>query len=71
MNWQPAKTAPARTRVLVADDKGHVQVARRMPLRCYTDADALIDPPAWWMPLPIAPAKKPTPRPKPGAQIRG
>jgi hypothetical protein len=48
----------------VADDKGHVQVARRVPLRWYTDADALIDPPVWWMPLPDAPAQQPRAKPK-------
>jgi hypothetical protein len=64
MDWQPAETAPSKTRVLVADDKGHVQVARRVPLRWYTDAEALLDPPLWWMPLPAAPAAAPKPSPR-------
>jgi hypothetical protein len=63
--WQPTKTAPAKTRVLVADDKGRVAIARRVPVRWYDDADAMIDPPAWWMPLPGAPAAPPEPPPKP------
>jgi hypothetical protein len=64
MDWQPAKTAPQRTRVLVASDKGHVQIARRAPVRWYDDADGMINPPAWWMPLPDAPAEMPAPKPK-------
>ena len=31
-------------------------VARRSPVRWYDDADSMINPPIWWMPLPNAPA---------------
>ena len=53
MDWQPFKTAPANTRVLVHDDRGHVQIARSVALRWYDDADRLIDPPVRWMALPV------------------
>jgi hypothetical protein len=64
MHWQPAKTAPPRTRVLVANEGGRVQVARRAPVRWYDDADSMINPPVWWMPLPEAPAEPGAPKPK-------
>jgi hypothetical protein len=63
MQWQPAQTAPTRTRVLVASEHGHVRIARRAPVRWYDDADSLMDPPAWWMPLPAGPAEAPMQKP--------
>ena len=38
MDWQPIKTAPPRTRVLICDDARRVQIGRAGGLRWYDDA---------------------------------
>ena len=65
VRWEPIKTAPSNTRVLVCGDKGHVQIARLASLRWYDDADTLIGRPRWWMPLPAIPSEKPPEEAKP------
>jgi hypothetical protein len=64
VSWQPGKTVPPRTRVLVVNDKGQVRIARRIALRWYDDADMMLDTQAGWMPLPHAPSEQPKPKPR-------
>ncbi len=64
MDWQPIRTAPPNTRVLVHDKRGHVQIARVAALRWYDDADRLIDPPVRWMSLPDIDEPQPAPKPR-------
>jgi hypothetical protein len=66
VDWQPIKTAPSNTRVLVADERGNVFIARVATLRWYDDADRLIDPPVRWMALPPA-----GDRDRPQAELKG
>jgi hypothetical protein len=58
MTWQPIRTAPSNTRVLVCDDKGNVFIARASTLRWRDEADRLVDRPLWWQPLPQAPVNE-------------
>jgi hypothetical protein len=55
-------------RVLVADDKGNVFIARAATLRWRDEADRLINRPKWWQSLPQPPSEK-SPA-KPTKQIR-
>ena len=64
MAWEPIKTAPTNRRVLVADDKGKVFVARASSLRWRDEADRLIDRPRWWQSLPQPPGEEAPPSPK-------
>jgi hypothetical protein len=60
--WEPIKTAPTNRRVLVADDKGSVFIAKAATLRWRDDADRLIDRPRWWQSLPEPPSEASRPR---------
>jgi hypothetical protein len=64
VDWQPIKTAPAGERVLVANERGTVFVAKLLVLRWYDDAERLIDRPEWWTPLPAAPSEEQPAAPK-------
>jgi hypothetical protein len=72
MDWQPISTAPRRTRLLISDERRHVQVARAAGLRWYDDASSLLSGrPQWWQPLPEAPADAAEPkRTKPARKDR-
>ena len=42
MEWRPTSSAPDSKRILVADEKGRIQIARLAGLRWFDDADHLI-----------------------------
>jgi hypothetical protein len=59
MDWQPIKSAPPRTRVLICDESRRVQIGRIAGLRWYDDAGHLLSVvPQWWMPLPEGPEER-------------
>ena len=64
MEWQPIRTAPNNTRVLVSDTKGNVLIARVATLRWFDEVGRLIDPPLGWMPLPEPHVERPAPKSK-------
>ncbi len=69
MHWHPINTAPVGARILVADERGNVRIARAGALRWYDEGDRLIERPRWWMALPTPPKEvlgvvKPKPRPR-------
>ena len=65
MAWEPIKTAPTNTRVLVCDDTGDVFIAKVTTLRWRDEAGRLINPPVWWQPLPEPPSEEAPAKPKP------
>jgi hypothetical protein len=66
MDWQPITTALPRSRVLICDELGRVQIGRLTGLRWYDDCGHLLTAlPLWWMPLPESPKKAPEPAKRP------
>jgi hypothetical protein len=62
----PTNTAPVGARILVADERGNVRIARAGALRWYDEGDRLIERPCWWMALPSPPREVPAvEKPKP------
>ena len=59
MDWQPIKTAPPRTRVLICDDAKRVQIGRAAGLRWFDDVGHLLSVrPLWWMSIPEGPDER-------------
>jgi len=59
MDWQPIKTAPPRTRVLICDEAKRVRIGRAAGLRWFDDTGHLLSlRPLWWMPLPEGPDER-------------